>query len=111
MKEYRPWGYYEILNETENHKSKYIYVESDQSLSYQRHEFRSEHWFIVSGYPSIVIDGEASVLSPGDSVDILAGSLHRISSKGAPIEFIEVQTGTYFGEDDIERLDDEYGRN
>jgi mannose-6-phosphate isomerase len=110
MKEFRPWGYYEILNESDNHKTKYIYVDGGKRLSYQRHEKRHEHWFVVSGHPYVTINGQSRVMSPGHSIDIKAGDLHRIESQAGPVEFIEVQTGTYFGEDDIERVEDDYGR-
>jgi len=111
MKETRPWGFYETLKESDNHKVKYIYIEPYNRLSYQKHQYRSEHWFIVSGPASVTIDGYTRSLMPGDSVDIKAGELHRIGALNNPVEFIEVQSGTYFGEDDIERLDDDYGRN
>ncbi len=110
MKEYRPWGYYEILSESDNHKSKYLYIESNNRLSYQRHQKRHEHWFVISGHPFITINGQSRLMSPGSSVDIKAGDLHRIESQNGSVEIIEVQTGTYFGEDDIERLEDDYGR-
>jgi len=111
MKETRPWGYYYILNESNNHKTKYIFVSPNNRLSYQKHAQRAEHWFIVSGLPSVTINGDIKVLSPGDSIDIKVGDAHRIEALDTPVEFIEVQTGTYFGEDDIVRLDDDYGRN
>lgn len=110
MKETRPWGFYEILSESDNHKSKYIYVEANNRLSYQKHQNRSEHWFIVSGVASVTINGNLRLMHPGDSIDIKAGDLHRVASTSDPVEFIEVQTGTYFGEDDIERIEDDYGR-
>ena len=106
----RPWGYYNILSKTDNYQSKYIYVEAGKRLSYQTHEKRAEHWFIISGSPSITINGKVKTLNPGDSIDIKAGDAHRIEALDTPVEFIEVQTGTYFGEDDIVRLDDDYGR-
>jgi len=109
-KELRPWGHYEILSETDNHKTKYIYVNSNSRLSYQRHEKRHEHWFIVSGYPLVTINGQKRLMSPGHSIDFKAGDLHRIESQASPVEFIEVQTGTYFGEDDIIRIEDDYNR-
>ena len=109
--ENRPWGYYTILDESSNHKTKYIYVETGKRLSYQRHEKRHEHWFIVSGHPYVTINGASRVMSPGHSIDIKAGDLHRIESQSDPVEFIEVQTGTYFGEDDIQRIEDDYNRN
>jgi len=109
-KESRPWGYYKILNESDNHKTKYIYLEPNNRLSYQKHQHRSEHWFIVSGNAAVTINGYLRSMYPGDSIDIKAGDLHRIASTSSPVEFIEVQTGTYFGEDDIVRIEDDYGR-
>ena len=109
--ENRPWGYYQILNESDNHKTKYIYVESGKRLSYQKHEKRHEHWFIIFGNPYVTVNGVSKIMSPGHSIDIKAGDLHRIESQGKPVEFIEVQTGTYFGEDDIQRIEDDYNRN
>ena len=108
--EYRPWGFYKILNESDNHKTKYIYVNANSRLSYQRHEKRHEHWFIVSGAALVTINGEQNVMYGGDSVDIPVGMPHRTEALNMPVEFIEVQTGTYFGEDDIERLEDGFGR-
>jgi mannose-6-phosphate isomerase len=110
MKEERPWGYYKILNESHNHKTKYIYISPNSRLSYQRHEKRHEHWFIVSGTPIVTINGAKKIMSPGQSIDFFAGDLHRIQSQDTTVEFIEVQTGSYFGEDDIERIEDDYGR-
>lgn len=106
----RPWGYYDILNEKDNHKTKYIYVDPKQKLSYQKHKFRNEHWFIVSGNPIVTINGVKQTLNAGSYLSIAAGDLHRIEAQEDPVEFIEVQTGTYFGEDDIERIEDDYGR-
>ena len=111
MKETRPWGFYETLKESDNHKVKYIYIEPYNRLSYQKHQYRSEHWFIVSGPALITINGEQKVVYGGESVDIPVSIPHRIEALNNPVEFIEVQSGTYFGEDDIERLDDDYGRN
>ena len=110
MKEERPWGYYEILSESDTQKTKLIHVNPYSRLSYQRHEKRHEHWFIVSGYPLITHNGQKKLMSPGHSVDFKAGDLHRVEAQASPVVFIEVQTGTYFGEDDIERVEDDYGR-
>jgi mannose-6-phosphate isomerase len=110
MRENRPWGYYQILEESEISKTKILYIDSNQKLSYQRHQKRNEHWFIISGHPLVTINGQSRTMFPGQSIDIKAGSLHRIESQGSAVQFIEVQTGTYFGEDDIERIEDDYGR-
>ena len=107
----RPWGRYEILQESEIHKVKSIYVNPGKRLSYQRHQKRAEHWFIVAGDAEVTINGEIKRVGPGDSVDFGIGVLHRIHNVGTTdVIFVEVQTGTYFGEDDIERFEDNYGR-
>jgi mannose-6-phosphate isomerase len=107
----RPWGRYEVLDETENHKVKRILVSPGKRLSYQRHKYRAEHWFIVSGLGEVTVEGEVRSVAAGDSVDVAIGALHRIANIGShELVFIEVQTGTYFGEDDIERVEDDFGR-
>jgi len=107
----RPWGRYEVLQESSTHKVKTIWVKPGSRLSYQRHKFRAEHWFIVQGSGVVTIDGVDSNVNAGDAVDFPIGTLHRISYTGTEeIIFVEVQTGTYFGEDDIERVEDDFGR-
>lgn len=107
----RPWGRYAVLQESANHKVKCITVLPGKRLSYQRHKFRAEHWFIVSGRAEVTINGDIHPASAGASFDIDIGQSHRIANVGSdPVIFIEVQTGTYFGEDDIERLEDDFGR-
>ena len=109
--EVRPWGRFETLSESPSHKVKRIYVNPGSRLSYQRHEKRAEHWFVVSGLAKATHNGVESALKAGDSIDIAIGDLHRIENIGTDlVVFIEVQTGTYFGEDDIERLEDDYSR-
>ena len=110
MKENRPWGFYRILEESENFKVKYIWVDANQKLSYQSHTKRAEHWFIISGIAEVTINDALHTFGPGDTVDLLVGDKHRIAALEKPVEFIEVQTGTYFGEDDITRYEDNYGR-
>ena len=110
-REERPWGNFTVLDETPTYKVKRIVVLPGQRLSYQRHAKRAEHWFIVSGVATVVLDGVAMELPAGQSIDIEVGHAHRCENHGtAPVVFIEIQTGTYFGEDDIERLEDDYGR-
>ena len=107
----RPWGRYEVLQEAPTHKVKCIWVEPGQRLSYQRHARRAEHWFIVQGTGQVTIDGQVKEVTPGETVDFGIGVLHRIANIGSePVVFVEVQTGTYFGEDDIERIEDDFGR-
>ena len=107
----RPWGRYEVLQESSTHKVKCIWVNPGKRLSYQRHRFRAEHWFIVSGDAEVTINGAVKQVGPGDTIDFAIGVLHRIANIGtSEVVFVEVQTGTYFGEDDIERVDDDFGR-
>ena len=107
----RPWGRYEILSESSDHKVKRIVVNAGARFSYQRHKHRSEHWFIVSGNAKVTHEGLEFEMSAGDSIDIAQGELHRLANIGSePVVFIEVQSGSYFGEDDIERIEDDYNR-
>ena len=107
----RPWGRYEILQESDSHKVKCIWVTPGKRLSYQRHQKRAEHWFIVSGLALVTINGNEKTMSAGDTIDIAIGDLHRIENTGSDdVVFIEVQSGSYFGEDDIERIEDDFGR-
>ena len=107
----RPWGRYEILQESDSHKVKCIWVNPGKRLSYQRHQKRAEHWFIVSGLALVTINGNEKTMSAGDTIDIGIGDLHRIENIGSDdVVFIEVQSGSYFGEDDIERIEDDFGR-
>lgn len=107
----RPWGSFTVLDEAPGYKVKRIEVLPEKRLSYQRHEHRSEHWMIVAGTAKVTLDGREIFLERGQTVDIPAGSAHRIENAGDVLMvFIEIQTGTYFGEDDIERLQDDYGR-
>ncbi len=109
--ENRPWGSYTVLEDEKTHKVKRIVVKPEQRLSYQKHVHRSEHWFIVSGIANVTLDGKEIILRSGESVNIPLGAAHRIANPGdKDLVFIEIQTGTYFGEDDIERLSDDYGR-
>ncbi len=108
----RPWGEYRVLESAADFKVKRIDVLPGQRLSYQRHGRRAEHWLVVRGTGRVTLDGTARDLTPGDTVDIPAGTAHRIENPGSePLTFVEVQTGSYFGEDDIERLEDDYGRD
>ncbi|NBU93606.1 MAG: cupin domain-containing protein [Actinobacteria bacterium] len=107
----RPWGRYEVLQESTTYKVKSIHVNPGKRLSYQRHKKRAEHWFITAGSGEVTIDGKISSISAGSTVDIAINQLHRIANTGnVELIFVEVQTGTYFGEDDIERVEDDFGR-
>jgi len=93
------------------HKVKCIWVKPGSRLSYQRHQKRSEHWFIVAGVADVTLEGVQFTKHAGETVDVALGQLHRIGNSGTEdLVFIEVQTGTYFGEDDIERVSDDYSR-
>ncbi len=108
----RPWGSYTVLDDTaHDHKVKRIVVSPGKRLSYQRHGRRSEHWFVVCGTGRVTIDGRELVVTAGQAVDVPVGSAHRIENVGDDeLLFVEVQHGEYFGEDDIVRLDDDFGR-
>lgn len=107
----RPWGFYEVLSDGEDHKVKRITVYPGMRLSLQRHNRRSEHWHAIRGEAIIRIDDDMVRVRDGDSVDIGKGSLHRVENIGKQnFVFIEVQRGDYFGEDDIERVEDDFGR-
>ncbi|MBI5185067.1 MAG: phosphomannose isomerase type II C-terminal cupin domain [Nitrospinae bacterium] len=111
IKDHRPWGFYEVLSDAADHKVKRITVHPGHRLSYQRHFRRSEHWYVVSGKAVLTKDSEEIELAAGQAMDLPARAWHRIRNSGAEnLVFIEVQTGDYFGEDDIERSEDDYGR-
>ena len=108
----RPWGSYTVLDDDGTHKVKRIMVLPGKRLSYQRHARRSEHWFMVEGTAVVTIDGQRREVSAGDAVDIPVGTDHRIENASeARVVFVEVQHGDYFGEDDIVRLEDDFGRS
>ena len=107
----RPWGRYEVLQEGATYKVKSIHVNPGKRLSYQRHQKRSEHWYVTDGSGEVTLDGKVQMVSRGSIIEIPQGMLHRISNTGdRELIFIEVQTGSYFGEDDIERVEDDFGR-
>jgi mannose-6-phosphate isomerase len=107
----RPWGRYDVIDEGAAHKVKRIVVNPGGRLSYQRHGRRKEHWVIVSGIAGVTLDGVEFVAGPGEVVAVPVGAKHRVRNAGPePLVFVEVQTGDYFGEDDIERFSDDYGR-
>jgi len=108
---YRPWGSYTVLENGDRYRVKRITLLPGRRLSLQRHYNRSEHWVVVRGTAKIIIDGEERVLRPGESTFIPMGSVHRLENPGKiDLEVIEVQIGDYLGEDDIERLEDDYKR-
>ena len=110
-KDHRPWGWFEGLALDEKFQVKKIHVHPGASLSLQSHKYRAEHWIVVSGVAEVTINKEVKLVSENQSVYIPLGSIHRMRNPGeTPMELIEVQTGTYFGEDDIFRYDDVYSR-
>jgi len=107
----RPWGNFTVLSDEDDHKVKRLVVLPGKRLSYQRHSRRAEHWFMISGTGEVTLDGGKIQVSPGTAVDVGLGVAHRIENTGTTdLVFIEVQHGTYFGEDDIVRLEDDFGR-
>ena len=109
--EKRPWGSFLVIHDEPTYKLKRIEVNPGGRLSYQYHYKRSEAWTIVYGIGSITIDGVEKDFTKGDTVLIPQGAKHRIENKGLDkLIFIEVQTGSYFGEDDIVRVEDDYNR-
>lgn len=108
----RPWGRFEILRDTDTFKSKVITVDPKQQISYQSHAKREEHWIITRGHGEVVLNDDVIPVQPGAHVHIPLGAKHRIRNTGAQVlEFVEVQLGTYFGEDDIIRYQDDYKRS
>ncbi len=108
----RPWGNYTVLSgDAPDHKVKRIVVHPGKRLSLQYHAKRAEHWFVVAGTAQVTLDGTVTELTPGQAVDIPLHAAHRVANCGdTDVVFIEVQHGTYFGEDDIVRLEDDFGR-
>lgn len=110
-REERPWGSWEVLDEGDGYKVKRIVVQPGHRLSYQTHEHRAELWNVVGGRATCVVDGEQVVAGPGESVRVEIGQAHRITNMDDEVlVIVEVQLGGYCGEDDICRLDDDYGR-
>jgi mannose-6-phosphate isomerase-like protein (cupin superfamily) len=108
----RPWGSFTILDEAADYKVKRIEVFPTKRLSYQKHAHRSEHWFVVRGTAKVTLNGREFLLKKGEDVNVPVGTAHRVENPDSEelLIFIETQTGDYFGEDDIERLEDDFGR-
>jgi mannose-6-phosphate isomerase len=107
----RPWGSFTVLDEGEGYKVKRIEVLPGKRLSYQKHAQRAEHWMVVQGTANVTLDGNEILLKAGEVVDIPVGAAHRIENPGdVKMIFIEIQRGSYLGEDDIVRLQDDFGR-
>tara|TARA_B100000131_G_scaffold293290_1_gene308475 strand:+ start:259 stop:600 length:342 start_codon:yes stop_codon:yes gene_type:complete len=111
MKEERPWGWYDVIDEGDRYKVKNIEVKPGSSLSLQVHHHRAEHWVVVEGTAMIQLNNDKQLLSENQSTFIPLGCKHRLSNPGKiPLKIIEVQSGPYLDEDDIERFDDDFGR-
>lgn len=106
----RPWGYYEILATDNMTQIKKLVVRDQQQLSLQTHEHRDEYWFISSGIAFITVDDYEESFTAGQTLQILRGEKHRVKSLQGDLVLYEVQVGSYLGEDDIVRYEDNYGR-
>ena len=108
----RPWGTYTVLEEDRGFKVKRIEVLPGKRLSYQKHSQRAEHWFVVEGTAKVTLDDREITVRAGEAIDIPIGAAHRVENADeGNLVFIEVQRGSYLGEDDIVRLQDDYGRS
>ena len=108
---YRPWGYYQDIDNAARYRVKRIVVKPGSSLSLQKHFHRSEHWVVVKGTAAVTLAEDLRLVHENESIYIPIGGIHRLANPGKiPLELIEVQVGSYLGEDDIVRLEDNYGR-
>jgi mannose-1-phosphate guanylyltransferase/mannose-6-phosphate isomerase len=108
----RPWGWYETVSEVVGNKIKRIGVAPGQQLSLQKHHQRAEHWVVTQGTARVTLGERVFDLQQGEHCDIAVGQVHRLANlTDQPVEIVEVQFGSYLGEDDIVRLQDDYGRN
>lgn len=111
MHDERPWGTYTVIDKGDGYQVKRIEVLPGKRLSYQSHEHRSEHWFVVQGTATVTLDGELIEVATGEAIDIAVKQKHRVANQGTELLiFIEVQRGAYLGEDDITRYEDDFGR-
>jgi mannose-6-phosphate isomerase len=107
----RPWGTFTVLDEADGFKVKRIEVLPGKRLSYQKHAQRAEHWVVIHGAAKVTLDDRDVTVEAGHSIDIPIGAAHRVENPGdETLVFIEVQRGGYLGEDDIVRLQDDFGR-
>ena len=112
MKEERPWGWYEVIDQGDRFKVKNIEVKPGHRLSLQKHHHRTEHWIVVSGTAEVQLNDARQLIGENQSTYIPLGCMHRLSNPGKiPLKIIEVQSGAYLEEDDIVRFDDNYGRS
>ena len=108
---YRPWGNYEGIDLGDRYQVKRIVVQPGEILSLQRHHHRAEHWIVVRGVALVTCDDDQKIVNENESTYNPLGSVHRMENPGKiPLELIEVQSGSYLGEDDIIRIEDKYGR-
>ncbi len=109
----RPWGNFTVLDEGDEFKVKRIEVLPNKRLSYQKHARRTEHWFVVRGIAKVTLNDREILVKTGEAIDIQLGDKHRVENPDSKelLIFIETQTGDYFGEDDIVRFEDDFGRN
>ena len=111
LTDHRPWGSFTVLDEGDGYKVKRIEVLEGKRLSYQKHSRRAEHWMVVAGEAKVTLDGREIRVPCGETVDVPVGALHRVENTGREtLVFIEVQRGDYLGEDDIVRVEDDFGR-
>jgi mannose-1-phosphate guanylyltransferase/mannose-6-phosphate isomerase len=109
---YRPWGYYQTIDFGTRYHVKRIVVNPGQWLSLQKHFHRAEHWVVVKGTAEVTIEDQVRSLYENESIYVPIGSVHRLANRGRiPLELVEVQVGSYLGEDDIVRLEDVYHRS
>ena len=107
----RPWGYYIITSVGKDYKTKILHVNKNQKLSVQSHNYRSEHWFVISNQAKVILNGVEYILNRGESIDIPQKAIHSLqNSFNDDVEIIEIQTGENLSEDDIIRYEDIYGR-
>ncbi len=112
MRVHRPWGFFQVLHRGQRFQVKRISVKPGAALSLQRHRHRAEHWVVLDGIARVVKDGASFLLRPNQAADIPPLCIHRLANPGdKPLDLIEVQTGDYLGEDDIQRFEDDYGRS
>lgn len=110
-KVYRPWGHYDLVDSGDRHQTKRIVVKPGAKLSVQKHHHRAEHWVVVKGTAWVEKNGEKILVSENESIYIPLGVVHSLENPGViPLEMVEVQSGSYLGEDDIVRYEDQYGR-
>ena len=108
----RPWGWYDVFDQGDRYKVKNIEVKPGHRLSLQKHHHRTEHWIVVSGTAEVQLNEDKQILGENQSMYIPLGCMHRLSNPGKiPLKIIEVQSGAYLEEDDIERFDDDHGRD